>query len=234
MSDEQDQPTPETFEAFKNSFSYSTRTNLDAKFLAALDEADAATFFEELIRHAVTVADGTDERAREMALFLKDWQVRAYDKPGQFSYDDAPFTPLSSPLSERKVALVTSSGHFLDGDDPEPFGVADMTQDEAVERIQDFLKEAPSLSSIPPGTTGDQLRVRHGGYPIEGAQLDHNVGLPIDHMEAWAADGALGEYAGAFSFVGACSQVRLTKKTGPEWVEQFRTDGIEAAFLVPL
>ena len=232
MSDNETEP--ETFEEFKNSFSYSTRTNLDAKFLASLDEADAASFFEELIRRAVTIADGTDERAREMAVFLKDWQVRAHDKPGQFRYDDAPFTPLSTPLSQRSVVLVTSSGHFLDGDDPRPFGVDDMTQDEAIERIHEFLKEAPSLSFLPPGTTGDQLRVRHGGYPIEGVQADHNVGLPLDHLEAWAADGTIGTYAGAHSFVGACSQLRLTTKSGPDWVEQFRADGIEAAFLVPL
>lgn len=225
---------PETFEEFKNSFSYGSRTNLDAKFLAALDEADSSAFFEELIRRAVGVADGTDERARDMAVFFMEWQAKAYSAAGQYRYEDAPFTPLATPLSERKVALVTSSGHFLDGDDPEPFGVADMTQAEAVDRIQDFLKEAPSLSFIPPGTDDTQLRVRHGGYPIEGAQADHNVGLPIDHMEAWAADGTLGEYAGAYSFVGACSQVRLNKKTGPEWVEQFQHEGIEAAFLVPL
>ncbi|MEM9654696.1 MAG: glycine/sarcosine/betaine reductase selenoprotein B family protein [Actinomycetota bacterium] len=225
---------PETFEEFKNSFSYSTRTNLDAKFLAALDEVDAARFFEELIQEAVTVSDGTDERARAIAGFLHRWQERAYSKPGQFAYDDAPFIPLTSPLSERRVALVTSSGHFVDGDDPQPFGVEDMTQAEAIDRIQDFLKDAPVLSHIPPGTTGDQLRVRHGGYPIEGAEADHNVGLPIDHLEAWADDGTVGEYLGAYSFVGACSQVRLTKRTGPEWVEQFVAKRVEAVFLVPL
>ena len=75
-----DDPAPqETFEAFKNSFSYSTRTNLDAKFLAALDESDAAAFFEELIKRAVTIADGSDERAREMASFLEGWQTVGVD-----------------------------------------------------------------------------------------------------------------------------------------------------------
>ncbi|MEM7322676.1 MAG: glycine/sarcosine/betaine reductase selenoprotein B family protein [Actinomycetota bacterium] len=236
-SDQTTEPTSEpaeTFEEFRRSFSYGSRTDLDAKFLAALDDADAGRFFQELIREAVAVADGTDERARTMARFLHGWQQQAYSRPGQFSYDDAPFAPLSSPLSKRRVALLTSSGHFLDGDDPKPFGVENMTQAEAIERIQDFLREAPSLSHLPPGTTGEQLRVRHGGYPIEGAQADHNVGLPIDHFEAWGADGTLGEYAGAYSFVGACSQVRLNKQTGPEWVEQFLAERIEAVFLVPL
>jgi len=224
----------ETFAEFKDSFSYGSRNNLDAKFLVNLDEADASAFFEELIEQASEVADGTDDRARAMATFFMKWQMQGNLAPGRYEYDDAPFAELTKPLSDSKVALLTSSGHFVDGDDPEPFGVKNMTQAEAVDRVQEFLKEAPSLSFIPPGTAADQLRVRHGGYPIEGVQADHNVGLPTDHLEAWASNGTIGVYAGAYCFVGACSQGRLNKQTGPEWVELFQREHIDAAVLVPL
>ena len=148
----------ETFAEFKDSFSYGSRNNLDAKFLVNLDEADASAFFEELIEQASEVADGTDDRARAMATFFMKWQMQGNLAPGRYEYDDAPFAELTKPLSDSKVALLTSSGHFVDGDDPEPFGVKNMTQAEAVDRVQEFLKEAPSLSFIPPGTAADQLR----------------------------------------------------------------------------
>ena len=57
-----------------------------------------------------------------------------------WQYPSAPFTKLNRPLAESRVALFTSSGHFVDGDDPEPFGVKGMTQVEAMARIDDFLK----------------------------------------------------------------------------------------------
>ena len=63
----------ETFAEFKDSFSYGSRNNLDAKFLVNLDEADASAFFEELIEQASEVADGTDDQARAMATFFMRW-----------------------------------------------------------------------------------------------------------------------------------------------------------------
>ena len=53
-------------------------------------------------------------------------------------------------------------------------------------------------------------------------------------VEVEASDGTIGVYAGAYCFVGACSQGRLNKQTGPEWVELFQREHIDAAVLVPL
>jgi hypothetical protein len=38
------------------------------------------------------------------------------------------------------MAVLSSSGHFIEGDDPKPFGVVDMSQEEAIDRIGDFSK----------------------------------------------------------------------------------------------
>lgn len=44
-----DDSPSESFEAFKNSFSYGSRTDLNFKFLTNLSNEDAARFFQELV-----------------------------------------------------------------------------------------------------------------------------------------------------------------------------------------
>jgi hypothetical protein len=70
----------------------------------------------------------------------------------------------------------------VEGDDPQPFGVTDMSQKEALMRISEFLKEEPPLSRIPIDTPREKLRVRHGGYDIRAAQLDLNTVFPLDRI----------------------------------------------------
>ena len=230
MSDDKKQ---ESFEEFKNSFSYGTRTDLNFKFLKALSDEEASCFFQELLwQLGDSFNDGQIDRLVE---HVQRWQKRAYDGAGQWQYDDGPFAPLPKPLSELKLALMTSTGHFMTGDDPEPFGVKNMGQREATERIDDFLKTEPQLSTVPIDTEKDNLQVRHGGYDIRGVQCDPNVAFPLDILRNLAQEGVIGEVAQqAYSFVGACSQMRLLKRTGPEWVKLFQEQQIDAALLIPV
>ena len=141
----------------------------------------------------------------------------------------------TKPVAEMRLALITSSGHFVDGDDPQPFGIENMTQDEASDRIGDFLKEEPSLSAIPFDTPAENLRVRHGGYDIRSVLADPNAALPLARFNELLADGLIGGLLdNAYSFVGACAQMRLLRRTGPKWVAQWRAEGIEGAVLVPV
>lgn len=167
------------------------------------------------------------------------WQERAYashlDAKARFRYDDVPHAPLQKPLSESRVALVTSSGHFVDGDDPRPLGVDDMTQGEAEARVSEFLRAEPTLSTIPIDTDPGDLRVRHGGYPVGGARLDHNVALPLRPLLDLAADGVIGELSPrAYSFVGATSQLRLRDTVAAAWAETMLADDVDAVLLVPV
>jgi hypothetical protein len=84
---------------------------------------------------------------------------------------------------------LSSSGHFVEGDDPKPFGMENMSQKEAEDRIIDFLKEEPLLSEIPIQTPENKLRVRHGGYDIHGAKTDPNVNFPITRLRELEDDG---------------------------------------------
>ena len=130
---------------------------------------------------------------------------------------------------------MSSSGHFVDGDDPKPFGVENMSQKEAEARIDDFLKVEPQLSVIPMDTPVEKLRVRHGGYDVRGSLADPNVNFPLSRLRELQDEGRIGELASdAYSFMGATSQLRLLHHTAPEWVKLFQEKQIKALLLIPV
>jgi D-proline reductase (dithiol) PrdB len=223
----------ESFQEFKDSFAYGSRSDLNFKFLKGLSNEEGSRFIQDLLwKLGDTLDDGEIDR---LVAHVFRSQVRAYSGEGHWSYDEGPFTPLKKPVSESKLALLTSSGHFVAGTDPEPFGIENMTQTEAAERIGDFLQTEPQLSTIPITTLEENLRVRHGGYDVRGAQADPNVAFPYRRLLALEEQGLIGELApDAYSFVGACAQMRLLNHVGPRWVNLLQQQQIDAALLVPV
>ncbi|MBN2714542.1 MAG: hypothetical protein JXX14_01730 [Deltaproteobacteria bacterium] len=230
MTDEQ---KTESLEDFKNSFSYGPRSDLNFKFLKDFSTEDAGRFFQKLLwKLGDSLDDGDFDWIVE---YIVEAQARGYAGSGRFVYEDSPFMPLKKPVSQLRLALISSSGHFVEGDDPKPFGVENMSQEEAENRITDFLRAEPQLSEIPIETPEDKLRVRHGGYDVRGVRVDPNVNFPVTRLRELQADGKVGEFFPiAYSFVGACSQIRLQKHTAPRWVSMFQTNKIDAVLLVPV
>lgn len=227
----------ETFEDFRTSFSYGSRSDLNFKFLKSLSDDEAADFFAGLLD---IIGDTYDHgRLTDVIDHVVEWQARAYapapDATRPWVYAEGPFAVPRRLLGDSRVALLTSSGHFSRHDDPEPLGVADMTQQEAEERISEFLAEKPELSRIPVMSTADELVVRHGGYDITSSALDHNVAFPIDILRDLEREGSIGElHEDAFSFVGAAAQRRLIKESGPEWAARLRRAEVDVVLLVPV
>ena len=223
----------ESFREFQQSFSYGSRTDLNFKFLSHLSEEDAGRFFQELLwKLGDTLNEGTDDR---IINHIRNWQRKVYSSATTWTYAEGPFVRLSKSLSASTLALLTSSGHFVKGDDPEPFGLANMTQEEAQTRIDDFLKTSPVLSSIPVSTRTENLRVRHPGYDIRSSQADPNVTFPLQHLRELQQEGIIGDLGShAYSFVGACAQLRLLNETGPQWVMKLHEEAIDAVLLVPV
>lgn len=221
----------ETFEEFKNSFSYGTRSNMNFKFLKNLSNEDAGEFFKQLLQQ---LGESFDEgRLERVHRLIVEWQIRAYTAPGTFAYDDAPFRPLQKPIAHSRLLLLTTSGHFVDGHDPEPFGIKNMTQEQCEALINDFLKSEPTLCAIPRDTPRENLRVRHGGYDIHGAQTDPDVVFPLERLRELEQEGVIGALVeDVYSFMGATAQTRLLRHTGPEWVKLFKEKQAEAALLV--
>ncbi len=224
----------ESFKNFKDSFFYGSRTDLNLKFLHHLNDNDAAEFFHDFFKTFIDAYDGR-KNFKALEECVVKWQQKSYNDQENFEYDKGPFTKLNKPLSQLTLGLMTSSGHFVKGDDPKPFGIDNMTQNGAIERIMDFLKEPPQLSVIPKDTPKENLKVRHGGYDINGAVTDPNVAFPLEILNSLVKDGKIGALSkNAYSFVGACAQLRLLKKTGPAWVERFKKDNMDALLLVPV
>ncbi len=226
-------PSPETFEEFKRSFYYGSRSDMNFKFLADVSDEEASRFFQELLwkmGEALNTGDFTHVVEAIVAA-----QAKAYAGGGRFVYEDTPFVRLRAPLAQLQLGLMASSGHFVEGHDPQPFGVENMSQREAEARITEFLKAEPQLSIIPMDTPPEKLRVRHGGYDVRASLADPNVNLPLDRLRELQAAGRIGALLpNAYSFVGASSQLRLRDQTGPEWVRLFQEQKVEALLLVPV
>lgn len=229
----EDTSIKETFEEFKNSFSYGRRPDMNFKFLKSLSDEEAGDFFQGLLWK---LGDASNHGDFEPVLtHIYEWQIKAYEGTTKWQYSSLPFTPLKKPLAESKIGLMTTSGHFVEGDDPEPFGVKNMDSKEAQTRISEFLKTEPVLSSIPMDTPRENLRLRHGGYDNRAALLDFNTVLPLDVMQHMVDIGRIGQTAEhAYSFVGACAQTMLRKKSAPQWAAMLIDEGVEAMILVPV
>ena len=226
-------PLPESLEGFKNSFSYGSRTDMNFKFLKNLSEKDAAQFFQDLLWKLGDASN--DGMLNPIIEHIYQWQVNAYRGKLHWEYEDAPITRMSKPLSQARIGLLSTSGHFVEGDDPQPFGVTDMSQKEALMRISEFLKEEPPLSRIPIDTPREKLRVRHGGYDIRAAQLDLNTVFPLDRILELEKEGNIGEVMKfAYSFVGASSQYLLMNKAIPKWIDLLKDHGVDGMILVPV
>jgi hypothetical protein len=227
----------ESFEDFRRSFSYGSRNDLNFKFFKNLDDDAAADLLQELLALVGESYDTGDLGPLINAAYQA--QVSGYapmpDAPASpHSYNTGPFTPTAMPAAGSTVGLITSSGHFVDGDDPEPFGVQEMTQQEAVDRIGEFLKETPELSAIPSDTPRNQLRVRHGGYDITSAMRDPNVAFPIDRLTESVTAGRIGGVTSTFfSFPGATAQGRL-KRELPTWLDRIGEEDADIILLVPV
>lgn len=224
---------PESFDAFYKSFFYGSRSDLSFKFLAHFSETEASEFFKEFVKESVNALD--DDKLETIEQLILKWQFKAYDSPDKFTYDSGPFTVLQKPLSQSTIGLLSSSGHFVKGHDPKPLGVENMTQEEAEQRITEFIKAKPELTEIPADISAEDLQVRHGGYDTRAAGKDPNTVFPYQRLNELAAHGTIGKAAPiAYTFVGACSQMRLNKEAIPEWLECIKAQNLDGMILTPV
>lgn len=227
----------ESFEQFRTSFSYGSRSDLNFKFLKAIPDEEAAEFLRVILDQLGNAYDTGD--VSELIDSAIDAQIAGYSprvdsEPPRYEFDEGPFATLKPPLTDARVGLVTTTGHFVDGDDPAPLGFEGMSQQDAMDNISTLLREAPVLSRIPADTPKDRLRIRHGGFDITSAQIDPNVCFPIDTLPSLVDDALIGSTASTFySFPGATSQGRL-RKAVDEWVATVTSEPVDAVLLVPV
>jgi len=222
----------ESFQDFRKSISYGSRNNLNFKFLARMTDEDAANFLETLLQQLSVFID--THEIEPLIKQIVEGQIKGYSGTPKYQYAEGPFATMVKPIRSAKVGLLTSSGHFVEGNDPQPLGVMEMSQQEAIARIGDFIRETPVLSAVPTNTQAEKLKVRHGGYDIAGALLDANVVFPWQRLQEMVELGYVGSTPeNAYSFVGACAQGLLMQQLESAWGPVLLKDHPDALLLVP-
>ena len=122
------------------------------------------------------------------------------------------------PLSERRVAIVTSAGLHRVGD--QAFAMVDL-----------------SYRVIPGSVVADDLTMTHSSVHFDrtGFREDVNLVFPIDRLRELEAEGVIGSVADYhFSLMGAGWLPHQIEPTMRELARLLREDEVDAVCLVPV
>jgi D-proline reductase (dithiol) PrdB len=131
------------------------------------------------------------------------------------AFDEAPWAPFKKRLSESKVAVLTTGGIYVEGQEP-------------------FNTDGDwSYREIPLDTPLDQLRVAHTHYDTTGVAEDVDTVLAMHRLLDMEADGMIGEaLTPTYSFMGYIPDPSgLMEVTGPEVAERLKEDGVDGVVI---
>jgi D-proline reductase (dithiol) PrdB len=118
------------------------------------------------------------------------------------------------PLSERRVAIVSSAGLVVRGD-------------------KVFRGRDPDYRAIPGATQANDLLCSHISINFDrtGFQEDWNVVFPLDRLDELAAEGMIGAVAAThYSFMGATDPVQMVDGAR-EVAGKLKADHVDAVLL---
>lgn len=148
-------------------------------------------------------------------LFMQAYPYRHFDwRPG---------AQLRKPLSESRIAVVTSAAFY--GAEHEPFDPTLRGGDCSYREIrEDFPLET--------------LRIGHksDAFDHAGIEKDKNLALPLDRLRELKQDGSIGEVAARhYSLMGSITApARLVNIAAPEITRKLTKDGVDAVLLTPV
>ena len=130
---------------------------------------------------------------------------------------------LARPLTEARVALVTSAGFVMPGDTP--FDL-DIKGGDCTYRTIDGAMDLRTLA----------MHHRSDAFDPAPIEADRNVAFPLDRLRELAAAGEIGGVATRhLSFMGSITQPdRLQADSAPAAAEVLAGDGVDIALLVPV
>jgi D-proline reductase (dithiol) PrdB len=136
-----------------------------------------------------------------------------------------PWTPMSKPLSQSTLALVTSAGISLKTDPP-----FDMEREKREPTWGDR-----SFREIPRGTTEKDIEVNHLHINTTYIKQDINVILPLARMAEFEQEKIIGRLSPtAYSFYGFQWQNSDFLKEAIEPIsKKMKLEGVEAVLLTP-
>ncbi len=139
---------------------------------------------------------------------------------------DIPWIPITKPLSESTVAMVSSGGFALKAD--RPF-------DQAIEQQDPWFSD-PSYRTIPRGTTAADIKVYHLHFNPAYAERDLGCIFPLQQLEELEARHEIGRCAPThYSYMGyTLRPERLLEESVPAMIGQMQQEQVDAVLLVPV
>ena len=146
--------------------------------------------------------------------------ITAY-KPWE-SGENVPWSPPQKPLSNCKLAMVTTSGVHHNAQ--EPFDMQDSDGD-------------PSFRTINGETIASSYKITHDYYDHSDAEKDLNIIFPLDRLRELEQEGVIGQLADShYSFMGHIDGrhiATLITQSARQVVEKLKADEVDVVLLTP-
>jgi len=159
-------------------------------------------------------------RARP-ALEQKNWKDAFVGFPSPVN-TEAPWTPPAQPLAKSRLALLSTAGLYLVGEQ-QPFDAEDPEGDW-------------TFRELPTAVDGARLKIAHTHYDHASALQDLNAVFPLQRLRELAGEGVIGSLAERiYSTSGYCTRLeRVAEDTAPRIVERLKSDGVNALLHIPV
>jgi len=128
---------------------------------------------------------------------------------------EIPWTPLARPISEARVAIVTTSGVHLRRD--KPF----------------HLNSDTSFRVIPRDTKAADLTITHRAYDRTDALRDINLVFPLERLRELEAEGVIGHVADEHFGFGLSGSAKALIAPGQEVARRLARAHVDLVLLVP-
>ncbi|MEZ4520726.1 MAG: glycine/sarcosine/betaine reductase selenoprotein B family protein [Thermomicrobiales bacterium] len=158
------------------------------------------------------------QRTRDYYLAL------GYDNPYRWAhFEDVPFTPLAVPLTEAKIALITTAAPFRPEAGEQGPGAPYNGQ------AKFFSAYSAPTDSVP------DLRISHVGYDRDHTSAeDPNTWFPLAQLQQAVESGRIGALTPRFHGAPTNRSQRTTREIdAPELLRRCQEDGADAVVLVP-
>ncbi len=154
------------------------------------------------------------EPVRYMQRTRRYYEAQGFEKPYVWAHnDDVPFVAPTRPVSESKLALITTASL------------------EHRRQLGSTGVQSGSVTAAPQRLFADDLAWHRQATHLD----DLNSYFPIDRLRELADAGRIGSLAARFHCAPTeYSQRRTVTQDAPEILERCREDGAEVALLVPI
>jgi len=143
------------------------------------------------------------------------------------SHGEIPWSPFTKSLAEAKVALLSTAGISMKGD--EPF-------DMEYER-QNPTRGDSKFRRLQADATADRIEANHLHIDTSFIKRDLNVALPLDRLRDLVGEGHVGSMAethySIMGFQGADSS-QLENESAPAIAEIMKSEEVDLALLTPV